>query len=217
MKQVATQDTLTTKHAEKLDSNLIAYHKNKEIPKIIEKSTLIALSHYPELKETSISFKFKKRIKGSVMQARPVFLTLLKRKKNRRYQINISSLFRLTHTAMPIHQIPDSIMIGWIGHELGHIMDYEQRSSLSMIGFGIGYVFSKRYVQQAERTADTYAVTSGMGPYIIATKNFILDHAELPQQYKDKISRLYLSPDDIAEQVRELEEERLKEQKEKIK
>jgi hypothetical protein len=98
-------------------------------------------------------------------------------------------------------------MIGWIGHELGHIMDYEARSSIGMIGFGFGYVFSKKYVHKAERIADTYAVERGMADYIIATKNFILDHTELPQAYKNKIARLYLSPDDIVELVTELEEE----------
>lgn len=62
------------------------------------------------------------------MQAQPIAFTLLKRKKNRVYRINISSLFKLKHTAIPIHQIPDSVMIGWIGHELGHIIDYESRN-----------------------------------------------------------------------------------------
>ena len=35
--------------------------------------------------------------------------------------------------------------------------------------------------------ADSLAVERGMGNYIVATKRFILDHAELPQAYKDKI------------------------------
>jgi hypothetical protein len=48
-----------------------------------------------------------------------------------------------------------------------------------------------------------------LGQYLIATKRFILDHAELPQAYKDKIARLYVSPDEITEQVRLLEEEKL--------
>jgi len=48
-----------------------------------------------------------------------------------------------------------------------------------------------------------------LGKYIIATKRFILDHAELPQAYKDKIARLYLSPDVIVEQIKKLEEKKL--------
>jgi hypothetical protein len=186
--------------------DLSEFKTNKEIPAVIEQNVLKALSFYPELKETAINFVFKKSIKKSVMQAQPVFTTLLKGRKEREYQINISSLFKLTHAAIPIHQIPDDIMIGWIGHELGHIMDFESRSNLNVIGYGFKYVFSEKYVRIAEKAADTYAVNRGLGQYIIATKRFILDHTELPQAYKDKIARLYLSPDDIVEQVLKLEE-----------
>jgi hypothetical protein len=109
---------------------------------------------------------------------------------------------------MPITQIPEEVMVGWIAHELGHIMDYEHRSNSEIVLFGLGYVFSPKYVKEAERVADTYAVERGLGKYIIATKRFILDHADIPQDYKDKISRLYLSPDVIVELVKKLEEKK---------
>jgi len=189
-----------------LTEDLSTFKTNKKIPAVIEQNVLKALSFYPELKETAINFVFKKNIKKSVMQAQPVFTTLIKGREDRVYQINISSLFKLTHAAIPIHQIPDSIMIGWIGHELGHIMDFENRSNIGIVTFGFRYVFSEEYVRKAERVADTYAVNHGLGKYIVETKRFILDHTELPQAYKDKIARLYLSPDDIVEQVLKLEE-----------
>lgn len=190
------------------DGELLEYRQNKEIPAAIEKNVLKALSFYPELKDTVISFIFKTNIKTSVMQAQPVFTTLLGKRKNRRYRINISQHFSLIHSQMPIMQIPDEVMIGWIGHELGHILDYEGRSNAGMVSFGYQYYFSSKYVKQAEMVADSFAVERGMGNYIIATKRFILDHAELPQTYKDKIKKLYLSPDIIVEQVRKLEEKK---------
>lgn len=180
----------------------------KKIPKVIENEVLKALSFYPELQNVSIDFVFKQHIRKSVMQAQPKIGSMFLGRKNRRYQINISALFKLTHTAIPIHQIPTDIMIGWVGHELGHIMDYEQRSIWGMIRFGVGYLLSPRYIKKAEKVADTFAVSHGLGYYIIETKNFILNHAELPEKYKRKIARLYLSPDDIVEQVRLLETER---------
>ena len=192
------------------------YKQNKHIPSVIEKSVLKALSHYPQLKETHISFVFKQDIKGSVMQAQPVFKTLLNRKENRCYQVNISALFKLTHAATPIHQLPEDIMVGWIGHELGHIMDYESRSNYGMVAFGLGYLFSEKYLKNAEKVADTFAVNHGLGKYILATKRFILDNAELPQVYKDKIARLYLSPDDIVTQVKILEETQVAQQQQAL-
>ena len=188
------------------DSSLLEFAHRKKIPKIIEESVLIALSHYPELKDTEIDFVFKQDIKKSVMQAQPKSSMLFKSRKKRAYQINISSMFKLTHSATPIHQLPTNIMIGWIGHELGHIMDYKSRSLFSMLRFGTGYLFSGRYVQKAERVADTFAVNHGLGFYIIETKRFILNHADLPEKYKARIARHYLSPDDIVEQVKKLEE-----------
>jgi hypothetical protein len=189
------------------------FRHNKQIPAVIEKNVLKALSFYPELKHAAISFIFKADIKSSVMQAQPVFATLLGKRKNRLYRINISKDFRLVHSSMPINQIPDDVMIGWIGHELGHILDYEGMSNAEIAGFGIRYYFSPTFVKQAERVADSLAVEHGMGRYIITTKRFILDNADLPQAYKDKISRLYLSPDVIVEQVRKLEEKKLKQEK----
>ena len=191
-----------------ISADLSQFSNRKIIPKIIEESALKALSFYPELMDTHIRFVFKQHISKSVMQAQPVFSTLLLPKSQRKYQINISALFRLNHAAIPIHQIPENIMIGWIGHELGHIMDYEQRTSWGLVRYGWGYVFSEKYLRKAEAMADTYAVNHGLAEYIVATKRFILNHAELPQVYKDRISRLYLSPDDIVKQVREMEQQK---------
>jgi len=183
------------------------FRTNKSIPKVLENEILHALSFYPELKETAIYFVFKHNIRGSVMQAQPKISTMFK--ADRAYNINISALFKLTHTAIPIHQIPSDVIVGWIGHELGHVMDYENRSLPGMVRFGLGYLFSARFVKEAERVADTYAVSHGLGKYILKTKHFILDHASLSEKYKRKIARLYLSPDDIVEQVKKLEADRV--------
>ena len=191
---------------EHIDLELMQFGHNKKIPAEIEKNILKALSFYPELKNATIDFIFKKNIKTSVMQAQPVFLTLLRTRKNRRYRINISRHFKLVHSEMPITEIPELVMIGWIGHELGHILDYEGKSNLEIVSFGYRYLFHPTFVKHAEMVADSLAVERGMGNYIVATKRFILDHAELPQSYKDKIRRLYLSPDVIVEQVKKLEE-----------
>lgn len=194
---------------EGISSELLQFRNGKEIPPEIEKNVLKALSFYTELKTTSIHFIFKAKIKTSVMQAQPVFTTLLLKRKSRRYRINISEHFKLINSQMPIVEIPDDVMIGWIGHELGHILDYEGKSSGEIVSFGYHYLFHPDFVKHAEMVADFLAVERGMGHYIVATKRFILDHAQLPQAYKDKIRRLYLSPDVIVEQVKKLEEKKM--------
>lgn len=194
------------------EKNMMPLHfgQNKQIPAEIEKNVLTALSFYPELSNTRIRFSFKKKIRKSAMQAQPVFTTLLQQRKSRRYRINICVNFKLIHSSMPMLTLPDDVMIGWLGHELGHILDYEGMSNRQMIRFGYRYYFYPSFVKKAEMIADSLAVERGMGHYIVATKRFILDHAELPQSYKNRISTLYLSPDVIVEQVKKLEEKKLK-------
>jgi len=72
-----------------------------------------------------------------------------------------------------------------------------------MMQFGVGYFFSSRYFMQAERAADLFAISHGLGDKIVATKNFILDHAHLPERYKKKIRRLYLSPEETLRLIEE--------------
>lgn len=179
---------------------------NKIIPESISKEVNIALSYYPELKDTPIEFRFKKKIKKSFMQAQPKFSGLFANKKNRSYFVMISESFHIENEKFDISEVPSDVLIGWIGHELGHIMDYQERSGFNLIQFGIGYLTSRRFIKEAERAADTFAVNHGMGDYILATKDFILNHAHLSKVYKDRIRRLYLSPEEILLLVEELKE-----------
>ena len=133
----------------------LQFCSNKRIPAVIEKNVLTALSFYPELKNTSINFIFKTDLKTSVMQAQPVFTTLLRSRKNRSYRIIISSKFRLIKDELPILQIPDEVMVGWIGHELGHILDYEGKTNKQLVSFGYNYYFNSTFVKHAEMVADS--------------------------------------------------------------
>ncbi len=84
-------------------------------------------------------------------------------------------------------------------------MDYKDRSGLNLFWFGIKYYLSGSYIKEAERAADINAVSHGMGSYILDTKNFILDHADIQQDYKDRIKKYYLSPEEIMVLVEEME------------
>ena len=192
--------------------------ENKTIPQEVYDEAKTALSYYPELEGVEIEFKFKDKIKKSFMQAQPEFSNLFKGKNDRSYYVFISRKVHIEEEDFSIEDIPSDVIIGWLGHELGHIMDYRKKSAFGLIIFGMRYVTSKNYIREAERVADTYAVNKGMGEYILKTKNFILNHSQLSEEYKNRIQRLYLSPeeivvlvnkyeDEIAEEIREIEEE----------
>lgn len=177
--------------------------KNHLIPKNIKDSVAVALDFYPQLKDIHIEFKVKKNIKKSTMQARPTFDSFFKKKEDRKYLILISKKFKISGKEFSTLDIPDPVFIGWIGHELGHIMDYQHRSRWNLIWFGIKYLFSENHVVKAERAADRFAVQHKMEDYILKTKKFILNHADVTEKYKNRMKRYYLSPEEIMLLVQE--------------
>ena len=176
---------------------------NKIIPESIKKEVIEAISFYPELYDTAIEFKFKDNIKKSTMQAQPRFTSFFKRKENREYVILISRNIQIEGEHFTMEDIPSDVKIGWLGHELGHVMDYRERTNFGMLIFGIKYLFSSAHIKEVERTADPYAIAHGMGDYILKTKNFILDNASLSEKYKERIRRLYISPEEVMELINE--------------
>ncbi|WP_317127433.1 hypothetical protein [Aequorivita ciconiae] len=176
---------------------------NKIIPENIKEEALQALSFFPELAETSIEFKFKDNIKKSTMQAQPRFASFFKPKQDREYLILISRKIQIEGENFTMDDIPSDVKIGWIGHELGHVLDYHDRTNVGLIILGIKYLLLPSSIKKVERTADTYAISHGMGAYILKTKNFILDNANLSEKYKRRIRRLYISPEEVMELINE--------------
>lgn len=180
-----------------LDDEFIEY-QNKSIPVEIAEATIEALSYFPELEDVSIDFVYREKIKGAVMQAQPYLFSLFVNGKNsRRYKIKVTRQLEFAEGYYPIEQVPYDALVGWIGHELGHVMDYLNRSSANMMHFGARYFLSNKRVIEAELTADGYAIGCGMGHHILANKNYILNNENFEDDYKDKIKNLYMSPDQI--------------------
>ena len=181
--------------------------KNKNIPATIYEEARKALSHYPDLKDIHIEIKFTEKTHKSFMQAQPKFSSLLGSRTDRKYYIFINEAYTIEGEKFDIEEIPSEVIVGWLGHELGHIMDYLDRGTFDMIWFGIKYLRFPNFVKEAERMADTYAVEHGLADYLIKTKDFILDHASLSEEYKSNIERFYLSPEEIMQLVEEKNEE----------
>lgn len=180
-------------------------YQNKTIPLEIFSPVKKALEFFPDLKDVNISFELKDKISGSVMQAQPKIVSLfVDKREKRKYKIKITRQLDFGNRIVPIEEIPSDALIGWIGHELGHIMDYLNRSSVNMMHFGARYLLSKQKVVEAELTADGYAIGCGLGHQILANKNYILDHDGFDEEYKNKIRDLYMSREDILTLLEEM-------------
>jgi hypothetical protein len=172
-------------------------YSNIKAPESILKEAEKALSFYPLLKETHIEFRFHNTLRKNFMQAQPTYSSIFKYRINRSYIILISKRFQVENEIFTIDEIPSDVLIGWLGHELGHVMDYRARSGVGMIFFGLKYLCSHAHIQEAERAADDYAVRHGMGAYLLKTKNFILNHTSLSEKYKRHMRKFYLSTEEI--------------------
>jgi hypothetical protein len=172
-------------------------------PESIKDEIKLALNYFPQLDNVKITFRFKTDIKKSTMQAQPDFKSLFRPRSRREYFVFISEKFKISDQEFKTVNVPSDILTGWIGHELGHILDYENRGTLNLIWFGIRYLYMEKHIVEAERSADTFAVNQGMEEYILKTKNFILNHADIDENYKKRIKRYYLSPEEIMQIVQE--------------
>lgn len=139
------------------------------------------------------------------MQAQPRIKTLFKKKSKRSYKIKISKDLIVNDKIIPIQEVPKDILVGWIAHELGHVMDYLEKSAFQMIGFGFRYLTSKSFVMDAERQADVYAINHGCADQIIKTKNYILNGEGVSAKYKERMNQYYISPEEVKVIEEELE------------
>ncbi len=90
-------------------------------------------------------------------------------------------------------RVPANVIVGWLAHELGHILDYKQRSSWNLIWFGAKYYFSEPFLKQAEITADRNAIEHGFVDEIVVSKQFARNPRYFPTDYIQKLNQLYPS------------------------
>lgn len=155
-----------------------------------------AVTGFKTLEHNTIILSQKSTPKTN-MRAQPVLDRYIFNKQKRTYKIEMSNHPNFAQY-LKIEELPEVVLVGWFAHELGHVMDYFHRSASNMIQFGLGYWLFPNFRIGAERKADLYAIDNGFAKEILATKKFILEHSSLPNIYKKKIEKYYMSPDEVA-------------------
>lgn len=154
-----------------------------------------AFEGFPQLHDHPIFVRRSSDFK-STMRAQPVFNRWFWNKSKRYYNIDISTRAQLADH-IRLENLPREVLIGWFAHELGHVMDYRDRSGWNLIGFGLGYWLFPTHRIGAERQADVFAIEQGFADYLVATKQYIIEHSSLSNVYKDRIKRYYMSPEEV--------------------
>ena len=158
------------------------YGKNKDLPKEFETSILLALSHYPDLKETAIDFIV--RPDDIPLASRPYFGTMLLGKKNRKYKVVISSEGIKSNFAEPIlmKNLPLDARVGVVAHELGHTEYYEKHKLNYMIAFAARFFTQGKFERAHERSTDSLVVYRGLGWPAYAYAKYVRTNEQMKPQ-----------------------------------
>lgn len=173
------------------DSLKNIYGNNKEFLPEYELQSLVALSFYPGLADTRITFRFAD--KESIAKTTMTFLSVVNT-DNKHFIIYINN--NKNRTGLLLKDAPFTGQVGAIGHELAHVANFKNKKILQIAWWGIKYIFKTGRVN-IERKTDVSTIDHGLGAELYTFVDFILNRSTANSQYK-KFKRLnYLSPDEI--------------------
>lgn len=173
------------------------FGQNKIIPPELQTECLAALSFYPELKNTAIEFRYG-HLK-STMSSKPKMSTIFKRDEKRKYLILIQKSDSLK-TSLQISELSFNSLVGWIGHELGHIVHYSHKTGAGIIFTGIKYAFPG-YRKKMERFTDEITIQHNLGFALYEGTDYALNHSHITAAYKMRLQKFYLQPSEIIERI----------------
>ncbi len=179
---------------EQVDSLREMYGDNKIFVEEFLEPTLIALSYYPELRETPIEFRYSRE--ATTMAARPKPLSMLYR---RRYIVLINN--REEFDGISLDDIPRNAQIGIIGHELAHIADYERYNLFGVVGILMRYSNNARK-PLFEREIDRATIERGLGWQLYDWACEALDERHnTGEKYREFKASHYMTPAQIEEYI----------------
>jgi hypothetical protein len=168
---------------------------HKVIPEEYRKEISTALEHYPELADVHIVFKFKNYLTvpyGTI----PSYYELLLRNK-RVYNIMLRARASGSTEQALFKNLPTRARIGVIGHELGHVLQFQKRTRWQVMKLSLKYL-SARVRQSIERGADLTAIDHDLGNELYEHAVYIRAIPGYTEQRKS-INRDYLKPEEITE------------------
>lgn len=186
---------------EKVEHLRKRFSNNKTIPKKVELAALVALSHYPELATERIIFKFQKI--STTMKAQPKWNFLLKKKKNRQYIVYLNSETDKS-TGLALEDLSFNALVGWIGHELGHLVDFTTKSNCKVVKTGTFY-FSKKKKAKYERSIDLITINHGLGYALYEGMEYVYENKNMSDEYRENLIDNYLSLQEIISQIEKYE------------
>jgi len=181
----------------KLEELRKEYGVNKTIPNEIELACLAVLSYYPELKNTKIIFNFGSPL--STMVSKPRMRSIFKSGYEREYKVTIRKP-GTSKNGLEWSELSFNSLVGWIGHELGHINHYIHKTSAGILFTGIKYAFPG-YRRRMERFTDNLVIQHGLGLALLEGTDYSINYSNARPHYKKFLTKYYLSPTEIKDLI----------------
>jgi hypothetical protein len=182
------------------------YGNNKKYPLQFEKQILIALSHYPELKNTSIIIQTKP--KHSPGFTRVTWGGLFEPPARRHFLIVISDSTEKMLMPLIFKNLSFNTQIALIGHELAHVTDFLRKTTLEFIKHGINNV-SARYIDRFEFNTDAICIEHGLGYQLLEWSRYVREKMHTVNwdgpdyAHRPKKRERYMNPSTIIARIKE--------------
>lgn len=142
------------------------FGQHKKLPQGFEWQALIALSYFPELKDTEINFCLEKD--DVPLTTMPSFWGIFKKPENRAYNITISTEGMEALNPILLKNLGTGAQIGVLGHELGHVSDFQHFNCWDFLVHALRYTFSATYGDKFEFNTDRICIDHGLGYQLLA-------------------------------------------------
>jgi hypothetical protein len=174
-----------------IDSLDFLYGKNKSFINDYKLPSLIALSFYPELREVVIGFIYSRE--STTMATRPDMNTILGSKRSYNIFINDDENFE----GILLKDVPFNAQIGIIGHEIAHVLDYENQNLLGIMRIGIDYLNADKKAIY-EQSIDMLTISKGLGWQLRDWAQYSMyDSDKATDAYKEFKRKTYMRPEQI--------------------
>ncbi len=176
------------------------YGRHKIIPAEHEEVILKALSHFPELKDTHITFTLTKK-QQAPYSTTPSAGSILRTGKRREYIISLLDEADPPMRAVLFKNLPEEAQRAVIAHELAHVIDLMKKSTPGLVKTALSQanLFRRR---DFERAADISVIEHGLGFELYVHAVYIRKVPGYVQMHKE-IDTDYLKPQEILDTLPE--------------
>ena len=188
-----------------IDSLRKIYGSNKKLAPGYELQCLLALSAYPELKNSHIDFILQDG--GAPMESTFDYLSLLGSEESRTYIILLNDSADPTFLEpILLRNLPFDAQVGILAHELGHTVYYRKLNLVQIISWAMNYGLFPSYRAAHERSTDELTVFQGMGWQLLKYAEFVRYDETTKSLYangKVFMDSFYLTPEEIERSMTE--------------